>query len=133
MSETPLTVTEVRAMAFVDIETRLLSRYAELFPNWVWTDSITAIDLMAGEITSLRDCAKNLMNRPEDWQKAEHCICANRGADLMTGVCDCVSPTFKHCECHDPSPPVDNRPAKSSGYPDYSAIDPEPGLFGFQR
>ena len=33
MSETPLTVTEFRAMAFVDIETRLLSRYAELFPN----------------------------------------------------------------------------------------------------
>ena len=126
MSETPLTITEVRAIAFVDIETRLLSRYAELFPNWVWTDSITAIDLMAGEITSLRDCAKNLMNRPEDWQKVDHCICANRGADLMTGVCDCVSPTFKHCECHDPSPPVDNRPATSSGYPDYSAIDPEP-------
>ena len=47
-------VTEVRAMAFVDREKQTFSRYAELFPNYEWTDSATAIDLMAAEIKCLR-------------------------------------------------------------------------------
>ena len=54
MSETPLTVTEIRLMAFVDREKQTFSRYAELFPNYEWTDSATAIDLMAAEIKCLR-------------------------------------------------------------------------------
>jgi hypothetical protein len=41
-------------MAFVDREKQTFSRYAELFPNYEWTDSATAIDLMAAEIRCLR-------------------------------------------------------------------------------
>ena len=32
----------------------LLSRYAEIFPQYVWQDDETAIDLMAAEIKTLR-------------------------------------------------------------------------------
>jgi hypothetical protein len=49
-----LSITEIRAMAFVDREKQTFSRYAELFPNYEWTDSATAIDLMAAEIKCLR-------------------------------------------------------------------------------
>jgi hypothetical protein len=39
---------------FLDREKQTFSRYAELFPNYEWTDSATAIDLMAAEIKCLR-------------------------------------------------------------------------------
>jgi hypothetical protein len=47
-------ILEERAAAFVDREKQTFSRYAELFPNYEWTDSATAIDLMAAEIKCLR-------------------------------------------------------------------------------
>ena len=43
-----------RAAAFVEREKQTLSRWTELFPNYAWTDSATAIDLMAAEIKCLR-------------------------------------------------------------------------------
>ena len=43
-----------RAAAFVDREKQTFSLYAELFPNYEWTDSATAIDIMAAEIKCLR-------------------------------------------------------------------------------
>ena len=55
------------------------------------------------------------------------CPCANPGVDLMTSVCDCVTPVTTRCECHatdhefhDPRP----EDAGSTGYPDYEATDP---------
>ena len=47
-------ILEERAAAFVDREKQTFSRYAELFPNYEWTDSATAIDFMAAEIKCLR-------------------------------------------------------------------------------
>ena len=32
----------------------ILSRYSQLFPNYVWTDAESAIDLMFAEIRSLQ-------------------------------------------------------------------------------
>jgi len=30
----------------------------------------------------------------------QRCTCANPGADLMTTVCDCGTPTTTRCDCH---------------------------------
>jgi hypothetical protein len=45
----------------------------------------------------------------------QRCTCANPGVDLMTTVCDCVTPTTTRCDCHatehefhDPRPEGDN-------------------------
>jgi len=96
----------------------------------------------------------------------QRCTCANPGADLMTTVCDCGTPTTTRCDCHAtehdfydprlegepntkslydiPSGCIclgdglmgmectateharlrDERPAGSTGYPDYEATDP---------
>ena len=39
---------------FIDVNNVLLARYHALFPHYVWTDPISAIDLLAAEIHALR-------------------------------------------------------------------------------
>lgn len=43
----------------------ILSRYSQLFPNYVWTDAESAIDLMFAEIRSLQ---YELDHRPLEWR-----------------------------------------------------------------
>lgn len=45
---------EHRADEYVRIGKIILNHYASLFPNYVFTDLDSAIDLMAAEITALR-------------------------------------------------------------------------------
>ena len=87
-----------RAQSFVDREKQTFSRYAELFPNYEWTDSATAIDLMAAEIkclrselldacrlaTSMREFAKPeyATTRPTEWKNWKK-LCARLTALLI--------------------------------------------------
>ena len=87
-----------RALAFVDREKQTFSRYAELFPNYEWADSETAIDLMAAEIkclrselldacrlaTSMREFAKPeyATTKPAEWENWKK-LCARLTALLI--------------------------------------------------
>lgn len=45
---------KIQAQEYRRVKGILLSRYAEIFPQYVWQDDETAIDLMAAEIKTLR-------------------------------------------------------------------------------
>ena len=56
-----------RALAYEELTTHILKRYAELFPNYAWSDTTAAVDLMAAEIATLREELKQERNVPTDW------------------------------------------------------------------
>ncbi len=58
---------EEHSLAYQAVADQLLARYTELFPNYAWTDSTAALNLMAAEVKTLRMERAEAIESKDTW------------------------------------------------------------------